>query len=322
MNSFEEKINPELRELLRSIPVNATADLSLEAMQDESERYYHKAVKTFVPNKEILIENKSIPRDDGSHLQIRIYQPLQKRGSGPLPVLLWFHGGGFFMGALGMDDAILQRFSLECQYTVVSVGYRLAPQHPFPAGFNDGYTALRWLSSTGVKDLNIDPDCLVVGGMSAGGCLAAGVALRARDEDGPTIKAQFLIIPVLDDRHETPSSKTIVDPRVWHRDLSLRAWSAYLKTVEGTVPAFAAPARANDLWGLPPAFISVEEQDLLRDEALLYAQRLMQSDVNTELHVYPGTFHGSILSFPDAQINQQHMADIVRSLKSLEHRYD
>ena len=130
------------------------------------------------------------------------------------------------------------------------------------------------------------------------------------------IKAQILIIPVLDDRHETPSSKDILDPRVWNRDLSLRAWAAYLKGVEGIAPVFAAPARADDLSGLPPTFISVEEQDLLRDEAMIYALRLMQSGTSTELHVYPGTFHGSILSFPDIGVNKRHLSDIVHFLKT------
>ena len=145
-------------------------------------------------------------------------------------------------------------------------------------------------------------------------------ALRARDEGGPSIRAQMLIIPVLDDRHETPSSRKIIDPRVWNRQLSQRAWAAYLKTVEDATPAFAAPARADDLRGLPATFISVEEQDLLRDEAILYAQRLMQSGVKTELHVYPGTFHGSILSSPDVGVNQQHMADLLRCFKNLASR--
>ena len=139
--------------------------------------------------------------------------------------------------------------------------------------------------------------------------------LKAVEQGGPKIKHQVLLVPALDDRHETPSSIDITDYRVcWNREMSLLAWDGYLKNITGETPSYAAPAQTKTIPNLPKTFISVEERDLLRDEAIIYAQRLMQAGVSTELHVYPGTFHGSFEKIPNAEISKQHMSDVLKSL--------
>jgi acetyl esterase/lipase len=173
---------------------------------------------------------------------------------------------------------------------VVSVDYRLAPENPYPAGLEDCYAALQWTAAK-ASELGVDPARIAIGGSSAGGGLTAALALLARDRGGPAVKFQFLDIPELDDRLDTPSMTRFVDTPIWNQPNAVRSWRYYL----GGQPAdqYAAPARAEDLTGLPPAYVAVCEFDPLRDEGLTYAHRLIQAGVPTELHHFPGTFHGS-----------------------------
>jgi acetyl esterase/lipase len=175
---------------------------------------------------------------------------------------------------------------------LASVDYRLAPEHPYPAGLDDCMTALNWLHRE-APELGVDPGRIGVFGQSAGGGLAAAVALRARDERGPALCFQFLGIPELDDRLETPSMRRFVDTPMWNRPNAELSWKYYLGSLVGETPYYAAPARALDLSGLPSAYVSAMEFDPLRDEAIDYGSRLLQSGVSVELHVFPGTFHGS-----------------------------
>jgi acetyl esterase len=176
------------------------------------------------------------------------------------------------------------------------VEYRLAPEHPFPAGLHDCYSALVFLAGA-ADELGVDTERLALLGASAGGGLAAATALLARDLGGPPLCFQMLHIPELDDRLETPSMRTFVDSPLWTRPLAAVSWEAYLGAGahSGDVSAYAAPARAADLSGLPPAYISTAENDPLRDEGILYALGLLQAGVSVELHQFPGTFHGSAL---------------------------
>ncbi|MDX3229929.1 alpha/beta hydrolase [Streptomyces sp. ME19-01-6] len=171
-----------------------------------------------------------------------------------------------------------------------------SPEHPFPAGLEDSYAALVWTAGH-AAELDIDPARLAIGGDSAGGGLATALALMARDRGGPALCFQYLGVPMLDDRMETASMRVFTDTPVWNRPIAEICWSHYLGG-EGRrggpeVPEYAAPARVADLSGLPPAFVYVCEFDPLRDEGMSYAQRLVQAGVTTELHLYPGTFHGS-----------------------------
>jgi acetyl esterase/lipase len=206
------------------------------------------------------------------------------------------HGGGFVIGSIDAEHAGAALTAIDTGAVVVSVEYRLAPEHPYPAGLDDCYAALCFVHAE-ADALGVDPARVALVGASAGGGLAAATALVARDRGGPPVCFQLLAIPELDDRLATPSMERFVDSPLWNRPLAVQSWKAYLGELAGTaeVPAYAAPARATDLSGLPPAYISTAENDPLRDEGIAYAQRLLQAGVSVELHQFPGTFHGSTL---------------------------
>ncbi|GGV12973.1 esterase [Actinomadura cremea] len=218
---------------------------------------------------------------------VRIYRPV--RAAGPAPVLVYFHGGGFVTGDLENEHGRCLAFAGEDGIAVVSVDYRLAPEHPFPAGLDDCYAVTAWAHAH-ASGFGGDPDRLAVGGGSAGGALAAAVALRARDRDGPPLAFQMLLYPVLDDRMDTPSMRAFTDPPLFNRTDAAHMWRHYLGGRPAT--AYAAPARAGDLAGLPPAYVLAAELDPLRDEALEYARRLIEAGVPTELRHMAGVCHG------------------------------
>ena len=307
-----KNIDPELYPGLNSMPVFSEPELSLLEIRAKVEAL---PVPVYQPLDGVVRKDYTIP--GANPLNVRSYRPDDREGDNDDPALLWIHGGGFFLGDIASNDPLCEKMVAECHCVVVSVGYRRVPEYPFPAPIEDCIAALDWLAAE--KTLNIDKDRIAVGGASAGGCLAAALALHARDKAGPKIAYQVLMVPVTDDRHQTPSSRSFHDPRIWCRDISLRAWDAYLKNVDGVPSAYAAPARAENLSDLPPAFVSVEDQDLLRDEGIEYAQRLMQAGVLTELHVYPGTFHGSFAAVPTAEVSKRHIADMLSALKKALH---
>ncbi len=257
----------------------------------------------------VTIRNLTIDGIDGNQLPLRIYSPagLAQETAG----LLHIHGGGFVMGDLEFEHAINVKECRDLGIVIVSVDYRLAPEHPYPAGLNDCYAALSWMAKQ-AGELQIDKARIAITGMSAGGGLSAALALMARDKNGPAICFQFLGIPELDDRLDTPSMQQFTDTPMWHRPNAILSWTYYLgDTYErggDNVPYLAAPARAPDLSGLPPAYVSTMEFDPLRDEGLKYAMRLLQAGVQTEIHSYPGTFHGSSL-VPDAAITKRETAE-------------
>jgi acetyl esterase len=196
-----------------------------------------------------------------------------------------------------MFDANNLRLARELGVPVVTVDYRLAPEHPYPAGLEDCYAGLVWVAKN-ADALGIDPDRIAIHGESAGGGLCAALALLARDRGGPSIAFQYLGVPELDDRLDTPSMRAFTDTPIWNRPNAIFSWDSYLgagKRGGADVPIYAAPARATDLTGLPPAYVSVMEFDPLRDEGIAYAQALMHAGVSVELHAFPGTFHGSSL---------------------------
>lgn len=249
-------------------------------------------------------EDRTIPGPENApDVRIRIYQ-LDERTPDPAPALLYFHWGGFTGGSYEDYAGFLEQVVKETGAVAVSVDYRLAPEHPFPAAPNDCYAALQWLASP-KNELNINPKRIAVGGISAGGCLAAAIALMTRDKSGPELCFQFLLIPNTDDRLGTPSVQEITDPLVFNRQGNQEAWEAYLGNSRENVSPYAAPARATDLSGLAPAYVYVEQLDPLRDEGITYANRLMQAGVDTELHVSPGTYHGAFVFFPETDIGKR-----------------
>jgi acetyl esterase/lipase len=246
---------------------------------------------------------------------VRIYAPTQA-GDGPHPAMLYLHGGGFVLGSIAMEHAQTTSLARGVGAVVVSVEYRLAPEHPFPAAVDDAYAALVWLHGHAAS-LGVDPTRIAVVGNSAGAGLAAALTLMARDRGGPPIRFQYLGIPVLDDRLTTHSMTTMVDTPMWSRPLAELSWGWYLGEQREDVSAYAAPARAADLSGLPPAYVSTMESDPLRDEGILYAIRLLQAKVSTELHSFPGTWHGS-RRFPSA-ITDREVAEMTVVLRAALH---
>ncbi|WP_370938384.1 alpha/beta hydrolase [Amycolatopsis sp. cg13] len=242
----------------------------------------------------VTARDETVPGPEGApDVPIRVYTPDRVATKA---LLFDIHGGGFALGDLEVDHATNVELARELGVVVVSVEYRLAPENPYPAGLDDCYAALEW-SVKHADELNIDPEKVVVYGVSAGGGLAAALALLARDRGGPSIAFQFLSVPELDDRLETGSMRQFADTPIWHRGAAEASWDYYLggpgKRGGPDVSVYAAPARATDLSGLPPAYVSVMEFDPLRDEGIAYAQALLAAGVPTELHLFPGTFHGS-----------------------------
>jgi acetyl esterase/lipase len=261
----------------------------------------------------VTVTQKKIHTQEGD-LTLYIYQKDDCANS--QPALLWMHGGGYIMGSADTDFAAA--FAQHCDTTVISVEYRLAPEHPFPAAHNDCHAAYLWLHEH-AQELGVDATRIAVGGESAGAGLAAGLVLRNRDEQGPDIAFQFLLYPMLDNLHATHSG-AIEEYPIWNRRTSLNAWEMYLNGTPGAqASAHAAPARAKDVSGLPNTYLTVGAVDLLRDEAIEYAQRLMAAGVPTQLAVYPGLYHGAELMVPDAAISREMTSAYVAALKNALH---
>ncbi|PSL37764.1 acetyl esterase/lipase [Labedella gwakjiensis] len=222
------------------------------------------------------------------------------------PGIYHTHGGGMIMGDRYTGAEEYLSWVLEFDAVVVSVEYRLAPENPDPAPVEDCYAGLVWFSEH-AAELGVDPGRIVIGGASAGGGLAAGVALAARDRGGPALAGQLLIYPMLDDRNATVSSHQVDGFGVWDRGSNDTGWDALLGDRRKTdgVSIYAAPARAADLTGLPPAFIDVASAEVFRDEDVAYATRIWEQGGIAELHVWPGGFHGFDAMAPQATLSRQ-----------------
>jgi acetyl esterase len=233
---------------------------------------------------------------------VRVLVVRARPASTAAPGIVYFHGGGFVMGDVLGDQVLAAQLATAVRGVVLSVEYRLAPEHPFPAAHEDGYAVLSYLA-THYAEVGVAPDRIAVAGSSAGAAIAAGLALRWRDEAAehrPRLAAQLLEIPVVDDRAETPSAH-YTDTPLWNRTNILDSWSHYLAGRDAATPVspYAAPARAASLAGLPPSYVGVCTADPLRDEGIEYARRLAHDGVAVELRTYPGLFHGAAGLFPD-----------------------
>jgi len=220
-------------------------------------------------------------------VSVRVFRPASQGSLAP--ALLWMHRGGLILGTAAMADGMLREISQRHGAVAVAVEYRLAPAHPFPAPLEDAYTALAWLA----EQPGVDRERIAIGGDSAGGGLAAALALLAKERGTIHPVFQLLSYPMLDDRTAT---RTDLDPRelrIWSQANNRLGWASYLGPKAATgVPPLAAPARYEDLAGLPPAWIGVGTNDLFHDEALAYAERLRQARVPVTLNVVPGAYHG------------------------------
>ena len=287
-------LDPELAPMLEVLPdmTQGMADISAA----------RELLALMIPSGPVPGE-EALAIEDVVHegVPLRVYRP-----ASPVPGagVLYLHGGGFCLGSVDSEHGGAVQIALALDVLVVSVDYRLAPEHPYPAGLDDCYAGLQYLSTLA--------DRIAVHGQSAGGGLAAATVLKARDLGGPPIAFQSLGMPELDDRLETPSMQQFVDTPLWSRPQAIKSWEYYL----GGKPAdsYAAPARAVDLAGLPPAHVTVMELDPLRDEGIAYATRMLQAGVSVELHAYAGTFHGSSLVV-DAAVSKRQAEDLLGALR-------
>lgn len=248
---------------------------------------------------------ESVPRPSNARAQnlrldagmsVRIYRPTAHTGPGP--ALLWMHGGGYVMGTARQDDRYCRRFADALGLTVVSVNYRLAPEHPYPAALDDCRTAFEF--TAGLPE--VDTTRIAIGGMSAGAGLAAALAIRLRDQAAITPAYQLLVYPMLDDRTGSAPHPHADRFRLWDQASNIFGWRSYLGDAD---PAIAVPARHTDLSGLPPTWIGVGTLDLFHDENLDYARRLRAAGVPCEFHAVEGAFHGFDEILPNTTVARE-----------------
>ena len=304
-------VDPELLAGLEALPAFA---LSREVLPALRQGMLEMVGSQPVPSLPVEMEEQSISGGDGQPMPVLIYRP--KTETAPRTAILQIHGGGYVMGSARMGDIGNRVLAAALQCLVVAVDYRLAPEVPHPGPLDDCYAALTWLHDR-APTIGIDRSRIAVKGESAGGGLAAALALLARDRGGPAICHQHLIYPMLDDRTGTRD-----DPHphcgefVWTRESNLFGWGALLGAQPGGdgVSAYAAPARADGLQGLPPAFISTGSLDLFLEEDIEYARRLLRAGVPTELHVWPGAYHGFDIN-ADAKVTRAAAAASIAALR-------
>ena len=276
--------HPELARAARFLPRSSVTPSSLPLMR--------AALK--------LLQKRRTPSDVealtlASGVKVRLHRP--PNATGAEPGLVWIHGGGYVIGAAAQDDALCRRFARQLGATVASVDYRLAPEHPYPAPLEDCYAALTWLAGLPA----VDPTRVAIAGASAGGGLAAALALLARDRAEVAVAAQLLVYPMLDDRSSNQPGLQHPNHRVWTQKANGFAWPCYLGDAD---PNIAVPARREDLGGLPPAWIGVGTLDLFHQEDLAYAERLNAAGVSCEVVEVPGAFHGFDGVVADAEVSR------------------
>lgn len=278
------EFHPELRRSARLLPRQMITPVTLP----------------FVRAASRLMWNSNHGPDDvevltlSSGVGVRLFRP---SGVTPGPALLWIHGGGYVIGDAAQDDVLCRRFARELGATVVSVNYRLAPEHPYPTPLEDCYSALGWLT----RLPSVDSARVAIGGASAGGGLAAALALLTRDRGEISLVAQLLVYPMIDDRTVHRTGLDHPGHRLWNQSSNRFGWRAYLGDAD---PDEAVPARRDDLAGLPQAWIGVGTLDLFHDEDLAYAERLRQAGVPCEIMVVEGAFHGFDGIAPKAHVSQ------------------
>jgi acetyl esterase len=286
-------MDPELAAVVAQLPVFEPGG----AADARSRARAYSADRPPVPGRDALgIAEELVPGPPGADpVRVRVYRP--SGDAAPRAAIVYVHGGGFIAGDLDSEDVRCVRMANEGGCVVVSVDYRLAPEHRYPAALDDCYAALCWTASS-APALGVDPSRIGVAGASSGGNLAAATALLARDRGEPPLAFQCLVYPTLDDRMETASVGFVGTPMIDGSDVA-RCWDYYLGPERTDVSPYAAPGRAADLAGLPPTYVMTAELDPLRDDGLRYATRLLEAGVSVELHQFAGAFHGFDL-FPTA----------------------
>lgn len=308
-------VAPELHDVLRKLPRSTISPHQLRTGDMDAFRRREALALGSLPAVEMAsveIEDRCLSTTTEDCGRVRTYRPTKT--SEPAPTIIYAHGGGFFSGSARLYDPVCARLATDLNCAVVSVDYRLAPEHPYPAALEDCFRALEWIADTGVQE-GFDANRIVLAGHSAGGGLMAGLSLLAQQWRGPAIRGQVLIYPVLDNRHGTPSAKTMAQAPLWGLDLSMAAWDAYMGSQGRANGKFAAPARASDVSKLPPTYILSAGVDLLRDEGLRFAVRLIEAGVPVELFLVGNAFHAFDLVAPDTDIAKRAVAGYMDALR-------
>lgn len=298
--------DPEIEEgLARFLELVESVPLTADTIQQNREIF-----AALVPSMDELVAGRPVHWED-VHVGGLTLTVVRPAGEPPAsaPAVYQIHGGGMILGTrfYGIEELI--DLALRYGTVGVSVEYRLAPEHPHPAAAEDCYAGLLWLAEH-AAGLGVDPGRILVSGFSAGGGLAAAVSLMARDRGGPALVGQRLGAPMIDDRNTTVSSRQYDGFGAWDRNNNDTAWDALLGADRGTdrVTPYAAPSRARDLAGLPPAFIDVGAAETFRDEAVEYASRIWAAGGQAELHVWGGAFHGFAGAAPEAEVSRSSVA--------------
>ncbi len=293
-----ERVDPAYRELVEAAAAAAV----------DPEEWFTRAAEIRAERAELMppppvaagvdCSDHEAPGPEGAlPVTVRVYR--KSGATETQPAVYWIHGGGYIAGTYDMSNDMCSDWAADLGATVFSPDYRLAPEHAYPAGVEDCYAGLKWVVDH-AEELGVDPARVIIGGGSAGGGLAAALALLVRDRGEFSVTHQVLIYPMVDDTRTTASSQWTTWG--WSPESNHVGWKAYLGELFETdsIPAYAAPTRATDLSGLPPAYISVGTLDIFLDEDLEYARRLIEAGVPTELKVYPGGPHG----FDSPRMNQ------------------
>ncbi|MFI1365247.1 alpha/beta hydrolase [Streptomyces griseochromogenes] len=301
--------DPELGVALAALGDRAREPYTPENLADRQERDAadrpRPTVTDLRADGRFEVDELRVPGESGAP-DVTLVSSRPAGTAGPLPLLYYMHGGGMITGnAWSVLPRLLREVALPLEMAVVSVEYRLAPRARYPAPLEDCYAGYVWAAEHAAA-LGVDADRVVIGGKSAGGGLAAALALLTRDRGGPTPIGQLLLCPMLDDRNDTVSSHQMAGIDTWDRTSNATAWQALLGDRYGAadLPPYAAPARATDLSGLPPAYIEVGSAETLRDEDVAYAQGIWQAGGQAELHVWPGACHGFDAFAPRAALSQ------------------
>jgi acetyl esterase/lipase len=296
---FDPELQTVLTAVTAQLPSTITPDMIQPMRQGMS---FGTAPRDVLTQAGLEIRDVNVPAHDGAAITVSVVQPKNRSGTGP--GFYYVHGGGMVFGDRLGGVGSLTDWLLRYNGVAVTVDYRLAPEFPDPTPVEDCYAGLVWMADH-AAELNIDADRIVIAGASAGGGLAAGTTLLARDRQGPTLAGQLLMYPMLDDRDQTLSSRQIDGVGLWDRGSNRTGWTALLGDRRGTpnVSIYAAPARATNLTNLPPTFIDCGSAEVFRDEDVAYANAIWAAGGRAELHVWPGGFHAFDTFAPDTVIS-------------------
>ena len=303
-------LDPEVQKWLQQVA--AAGEPGLDSMTVEEAREYMRASSAQLGRLESVARVEDlVATGPAGEIPLRLYDPV---GAGPLPMIVYFHGGGWVLGGIDTHDGYCRALANATQMMVVSVDYRLAPEHPYPAAAEDAYAATAWLAEH-AESLGADPERMAVAGDSAGGNLAAVAALMARDREMPVLRMQVLIYPIVDHDFDTDSYLRNMSGFHLTRDAMIWFWDLYAPENAQRDQPFASPLRAKDLAKLPAAMVMTAEYDPLVDEGEAYARRLESAGVKVQLKHYPGTIHGFARRLNGWAHAREAMDDLAMALK-------